>query len=348
MLSRKKLIIFILIVAPLFLAGCSFTLNSPQNNGTPQVSGGIYKSQNRGESWEAKNNFSGVGRVKIDIRKANFDIATTSILYAATNLGFFVSTDRAENWQPLIPNSDIADFAQNPKTKSIIYVASGNKVYKTSDSGAKWDIVYTEVRANASIKSLSVDPFDTSRVYLLENDGTLLLSLDWGNSWKPLYNFQKNSSKIIVDQYHNKNLYVAADNGLYYSFDGGVNWQEIIAAKNNEYPGINNFKNLFFINKEGTLLYLSRYGILRSLDSGKNWSALQLVSPPNTVDIEAFGYNPKDPNEIYYILEDIFYHTFDGGRNWQTKPLPASGKFRASSILVDPKDPNILYLNLTQ
>jgi photosystem II stability/assembly factor-like uncharacterized protein len=348
MFIKKAFFLLLILATSLVLTGCSFSLNGSGQSGAPSISGGLYKSQDRGEVWAPKNNFSGLGKVKLNIHKISFGLAGPKVLYAGTNLGFFVSEDSADNWRPLIPNADIADFALNPKTKSIIYVASGNKIYKTADSGAQWDVVYTEVRPNISIKSVAVDYFDTSRVYLLANDGTMLVSLDWGNSWKSLYSFGRSATRLLIDQYHDKNLYVVADNGLYHSTDSGASWQEIIAQQAKEFPGINNFKNLFFINKEGSLIYLSRYGLLRSQDSAKTWSPIQLVSPPNTIDIETFNYNPHDQNEIYYILEDVLYHTFDGGRTWQTRALPASGKFKASNILVDPEDSDILYLSLTQ
>ncbi|HOZ36377.1 MAG TPA: hypothetical protein PLR18_00920 [bacterium] len=349
MLCKKIFSSFLLIILSFALSGCSLSLSPQNNNSTGAVvGGGVYKSTDKGLVWEAKNNFPDVGKAKLNIKKIRFGINNPKIIFASSNIGLYFTEDRGDNWKLLIPGKDISDFVLNPKTKSVLYVASGNQVFKTSDTGANWDLVYTEVRPNIVIKSLAVDHFDTSRVYCLLNDGQLLLSLDWGNSWKPLYNFEKSSARIIADPYHNKNLYTAAEGGLYHSSDGGASWQEVVAAKNNDYPGVNIFKDLVFLNKEGGLMYLSRYGLLVSRDSGANWTPLQLVSPPNSVDIEVFDYNPKDPNEIYYILNDILYHTIDGGRNWQTKVLPSSGKYHASGILVDPSDPNTLYLSLTQ
>ncbi len=349
MLRKKILFSALLILMSLTASGCSFSLSSQNNKSTtPVIGGGIYKSPDKGVAWEAKNNFPSVGKSALNIRKIRFGIDSPKVIYAASNLGLYLTEDSGDNWQLLISGRDISDFVLNPKTKSVLYAASGNQVYKTSDTGANWDLVYTEVRPNVVVASLAVDYFDTSRVYCLMNDGQLLLSLDWGNSWKPLYNFEKPSRRIVVDPYHNKNLYAAAEGGLYHSSDGGINWQEVMAAKNNDYPGVNIFKDLIFLNKDGGLMYLSRYGLLASQDNGVNWTPLRLVSPPNSVDIEVFNYNPKDPREIYYILNDVLHHTVDGGRNWQTKVLPSSGKYRSSGILVDPNDPNTLYLSLTQ
>lgn len=348
-MTIKKIFLFVaLFIASIFISGCSFTLSPKNNSASLAVAGGFFKSQDKGLAWETKSNFPSIGKAKLSLKKISFGIAGSNVLYAGSNLGLYVSEDHGDNWQLLIPNNDIADFALNPKTKTVIYAASANKVFKTADAGANWELIYTETRPAVTVKSLAVDYFDTSRVYLLENDGTLLVSLDWGNSWKPLYNFQRPTIKILVNRYLNKNLFVAVGNGLFRSFDSGVTWQEIAAIKAADYPGANNFKELFFINQDGGLLYLSRYGLLKSADNGTSWSPLKLVSPPNSVDIETFNYNSKDPSEIYYILDDILYHTLDGGRNWQTKVLPASGQYKASGILVDREAPGVLYLSLTQ
>ncbi|HRY63167.1 MAG TPA: hypothetical protein P5267_00975 [Patescibacteria group bacterium] len=348
MLRKKILFLCSIIITGLILSGCSFSVAPKNQSTTPTITGGVYKSADKGLGWEAKNNFPDVGKARLNIKKISFGINSAKVIFASSNVGLYLTEDGADNWKLLIPNTDIADFVLNPKTKSIIYVASGNQVYKTSDTGAKWDLIYTEVRPNVTIKSLAVDYFDTSRIYLLENDGVLLISLDWGNSWKPLYNFAKPTSRILADPYHNKNLYAAVEGGLYRSVDSGATWQEIMADKRNDYPGVESFKDLSFVNQAGDLIYLSRYGLLRSFDSGETWTPLKLVSPPNSVDIEVFSYNPKEPDEIYYTLNDVLYHTIDGGRNWQTKVLPSSGKYKASGILVDPTDPNNLYLSLTQ
>ncbi len=86
----------------------------------------------------------------------------------------------------------------------------------------------------------------------------------------------------------------------------------------------------------------SKYGLLRTRDGGKNWQAINLLTPPGSVDIFSLAINPQNGNEIYYGTSSTFYKTVNGGEKWITKRLPTT---RATSfLLVDFKNPNVIYL----
>ncbi|OGG86717.1 hypothetical protein A2V95_03760 [Candidatus Kuenenbacteria bacterium RBG_16_41_7] len=311
---------------------------------------GVYKSGDQGETWLAENKLeaSEATIASQNIRQLVFDIFDSNIIYRAANDGFFISQNGADSWKK-INSLPLDDFALNPKTRGIIYFASGNKVFKTADNGENWTVIYTEAKANVTAVSLGISYFDTSYVYLLTSDATLLLSDDWGERWQTVATFGKaQAKKVFVDPHNSRNIFVATQDKFYISNDQGASWQETVFEQAKKMPGINKFKQLFFTQKPNNLIYLAAYGILKSQDNGQSWQPVTLITQPNTVDINALGFNPQETDELYYTIGNILYHTVDNGRNWKTKTLPIPAGTKVKSILVDPADTNLLYLGVTQ
>jgi len=350
MKSKKIFFIISALIIPLILSACNFAF--APGGGSSRVIGskGVYKSGNQGETWLEQNTVeaSTASIASQDIRQISFDIFDSNIIYRAANNGFFISQNNGDSWKK-INDLPVDDFVLNPKTRGIIYFAAGNKVFKTTDNGENWTIIYTEAKANVTAVSLAISYFDTSYVYLLTSDGTLLLSDDWGESWQTIAAFEKaQAKKVFVDPHNSHNIFVASHDKFHISNDQGKSWQEIFFEQSKEMPGINKFKQLFFTQKPNNLIYLAGYGILKSKDNGQSWQPVTLITKPNTVDINALGFNPNETNELYYTIGNILYRTVDNGRNWKTKTLPIPAGAKVKSILIDPRDTNVLYLGVTQ
>jgi photosystem II stability/assembly factor-like uncharacterized protein len=332
---RKLLLITIIFISPLFLVGCNFAFAPGGGGGGTSTQKGVYKSYNQGQDWVEKNSLaeSDKSLARYDVFKLAFDIFDTNILYQASQVGLFISQDAGDSWRQIY-TSGVSDFVLNPKTRGIIYIASNNQVYKTTDNGKNWQLIYSGAKPHVQIASLAINFFDTSQIYILETDGTLLTSLDWGDSWKVIYNFEdKNMQELVIDPYNSQNIYAASQNRLYQSRDQGKSWQDILEGQRQNFPGIEQYKQLLFTNEPNHLIYLSKRGILTSADNGQSWREITLITSPNSVDIHSLSFNSENPEEMYYAVGNILYHTIDGGRNWKT---------------INPEDNNILYLGITQ
>jgi photosystem II stability/assembly factor-like uncharacterized protein len=350
MQPKKILLIIFFLIIPLVLSACSFAFGP--GGGSPGVIGakGVFKSDNKGEVWLEQNILADnpTGLSGFNVHQLAFDIFDTNILYRSSNVGLFISQDSGNIWQQINTNS-ISNFVLNPKTRGIIYISTANQIYKTTDNGENWQLIYTEAKPDIDIISLAISYFDTSQVYALESDGTLLLSLNWGDSWKSLYSFeQKDVKQLLINPYNSQHIYVGTSRRLYQSLDQGNSWTEILEDKAKDFPGINQYKQLFFTQPAGNLIYLSRYGIFTSRDNAQSWQPVTLISSPNSVDIQTISFNPNDNKEMYYAAGSILYHTVDAGQNWRTKVLPVPSGARASQLLINPDDSNIIYLSITQ
>jgi len=94
-------------------------------------------------------------------------------------------------------------------------------------------------------------------------------------------------------------------------------------------------------------------GVYKSTDGGKTFTNTGLR---DTHTIGKIITHPTDPNIVYvaavghtwgYSGDRGLYKTIDGGKTWQklTNDLPNDGKTGAIDMVMDPKDPNVLYVS---
>ncbi len=348
LINKKNFFLSGLLLIVFLTAAC--VPFAPKKGGHVFGSRGVFKTVDRALHWQEENSLQNdpkhsLGRY--NNYKLAFDIFDSHILYRATNVGLFISDNGGESWRKIF-NQGVSDFVLNPKTRGIIYAISGNQLFKSADNGENWQLIYSEAKSNVLIKSVAISSFDTSHIYLLTSDGLLLLSLDWGDSWKTVHNFKTKANHFYLNPFNSQHLYVATDKGFFRSLDEGHSWQEIINDWRDDYPGIDRFKQLIFAKQGKVIYYLSKYGILKSYNAGQSWQVLKLITPPNSVDIDTFSLNPRSDKEILYIVGKVLYHSLNGGFDWQTKVAPVPDGARANQILIDPDDGNIMYLSIAQ
>ncbi len=352
-MRKISLLVSMLSVLIFTGAGCV------QFGGTP-ASGptGVYQSTDKGETWKQTSNLmtpigiksiSGVGvyRFQTDPEDNN------AIYLASRGQGLFYTYDNAQSWQSVdaMAGKFIYGFAVDPQNKCVIYVSEGQHIYKTVDCSRSWQTVYTEERGDQRVVSLVVDFGNSNIVYAAELGGDILASDDAGKGWHVQKRLGFQLQYMTGDKFNPGRLYLAGySNGLFRSDDNGKDWDDMSAGFDN-YTDANKFNRLVFNDaQKDSLFWICKYGILRSDDAGATWTDLKLITPPGSVNIYAFGINPKNQNEMYYtgtILGDqnvnvrsTFYKTTDGGKNWVTKKLPTNTI--PVWLLVNPDQDNVV------
>jgi len=346
---KKIFIIIALLIIPLIFSGCSLPFGPQSGNTRATGPKGIFKSTDTGDNWQEKNFIVGLEKTLAGYNnyKMAFDVFDNNIIYRGTNVGLFVSQDAGDNWHQIY-DGNINNFVLNPKSRGIIYLISGNQLYKTTNNGVNWQLIYTEGKQNVAINGLAISHFDTSYIYILTSDGSLLLSSDWGDSWQSIYSFTDKTNKLYISPYNSQSMFVATDREIFRSMDAGKNWQPLLADQRENFPAIDQFRELQFGSQANQLVYLSKYGILKSNNNGDTWQTITLITQANTVDINTFSINPKNSAELYYIVDNILYYSVDDGRNWKTKLVPVPGGGKANQLLINNQDTNVIYLSIGQ
>lgn len=354
-LFQSRIVILALVPLVFLLAGCAA---STPGSSTAAADGGIWQSIDGGQRW---NQISDVAATKgkivkisnVDVTNIVFDPTDSSIIYLTTeNNGIIYSYDGGSSWQKFktLNKGKIRGLAVDPKNHCTIFALQDNKLYKSTDCGHQWMTPYYHQKPEVYLSGLAIDPVNTNILYMGNSAGELMKSADGGNSWNTVFRAQYGANKlggviadIIVDPKVTSIIYVGTlKTGLYKSVDGGDNWNSLGEGLKS-YVGSHEYKKLILDPAtDDSLIFISKFGILRTTDGGTTWKIIPILPNSKAVSIQAVAVNPQNSDVIYYTTETTFLKTADSGSNWSSQKLPFSRW--GSAIAVNPDKTSIIYL----
>jgi photosystem II stability/assembly factor-like uncharacterized protein len=170
-------------------------------------------------------------------------------------------------------------LALSPNDSNKLYLYSEKKLFVSKDSGNTW----TE-SLNSGVDFVAVSPKNPNQAYAILKASpnalnSVISTIDGGKSWYAgstalsdvAINLQITTPfrTITVDSNNPDSVYVTSRNGLFYSGDGGQNWNLI--ANDTIFGG-----DIYGIEinqiSSSELFLTSHSGIWNSKDSGKTWS----------------------------------------------------------------------------
>ena len=278
--------------------------------------GGIYKTENGGDSWMPifdENAFLAVGDIQIDPNN-------TDVIYLATGdpnvsglpsigNGLFRSEDAGESWEymGLEENRILSKIEIHPDNQDILFVASmglpftyntTRGIFRSLDAGKSWEQVLS-VSDSTGFTNVIVNPGNPQYVY--------------ASSWDRV-----RSNSV--------NLASGSDSGIYMSSDGGEQWSRIttgLPIESSSRTGIEVCRD--FPNNVYAVVINSDFdlgGIYRSTDFGQSFNEVKIDDLPDNV-MGGFGWyfgklfvNPVNPEHIFILGVDM-YETRDGGETWE-------------------------------
>lgn len=347
---KTRALLVAIAVVPLLGAGCVSVSSTPKQG----AGGGVYRSSDKGATWAQKvalPTAKGLQSISgMDVIAFAFDPQDAKAIYIGTGAnGLLYSYDGAESWQRAggVASGRIGAVAVHPKDKCTVFATLGNRLIKTTDCNRSFEIVYTDPRSEALITSIVIDWYNPSQVYIGTATGDLSRTTDGGLSWSPVYRWDDGIGAVTMSKGDSRKLWVATKTqGIWISEDAGATWKDLRKSMD-EFDGARAFYAMAEdATKPGTLIHASRYGMLKSTDSGATWQKMDILTPPQSVTITALAVNPSDGNDIYYTTQTKLYKSKDGGASWTTSDLPTSRA--ASALTVDPSDGNAVYLGVVQ
>ena len=358
----------------------------------------ILKSADGGDHWTALDAGLPSGA---DIASLIVDPTNSSTLYLAVDFGFaeaggiLKSSDGGATWNAIkadLPaNTPIDYLAIDPAASSTLYAISNSSLLKSTDAGVSWAESSTGLTA-ISTNALAVNRLDAS-VYAGAGN-SVVKSVDGGASWSQLAAFQLFASNtptfvpsffadgqaaypvtLLLDPINPDNLYAStirgngcyfADNLLFKSTDGGMNWDNSISPQDSGCvlgPFFAQSAGLKAIDPtDPKTLYVAEaddgdgyWSLLRSRDGGASWSSVGDFLADLQTGVWTLAIDPTTPTTLYAGLDDVPFYDMagtgmpgtggvfkstDGGTTWAASGLSGGA---VTLLTIDPTQPNVLY-----
>ena len=246
----------------------------------------------------------------------------------------------------------IVSIALHPTKSNIIYVATDEAVYKSSDTGLTWTRFAGELTRTRVI-SLAIDPKLSATVFAgTMGDGTYK-SPDGGRNWHQFSDgIQKGTISAIVNQVvfnprGTEMVYAATTVGVFRSLDGGRHWAERMSGMNE----VNFVVSLAMDPQRPNVMYAGTTGgVYRTINGTESWQkkSTGMVAADAKMASMALGVNglAVDPNNSHVVYAGTtkgLYKSVDQGEHW-TKLEGTIQDSYISAIQLDPTQPSILYL----
>jgi photosystem II stability/assembly factor-like uncharacterized protein len=230
--------------------------------------GGLYRSTDKGETWESLTEYPGSECWAIAFNDSNHIFAGDGDLG-----GVFKSVDNGDTWIQVLPNS-VAPLAIEINNVGSIFVGTRDNFYKSTDYGISWNSYYAGLdnQIIASILACSISEVFVGTGYYNTGNG-VYYSSDGGETWEQKGLEGRIIYSLISDQFGE--VYAATkNNGVYKTQDQGLKWRLI-----NE--GLKNY-NIFRINiSPSNILYAcseTEGGIYKSYDYGELWEITGVIA----------------------------------------------------------------------
>gem|GEM_PF-5670374 len=260
------------------------------------------------------------------------------------------SFDGGDTWwksSALLPEATY-DLAIHPTNTSMLLAALNEYgIYRSSSGGSAWIDSNDGISTLMPVKNLAYDPAQTTMWAIAGYKRTeLYRSTDLGASWNKaldgafLYDLAVDSSDAM--------LYVAANDKLYTSRDGGVHWEAeayteqscFIAVATDPHTPKRAFAVGYDINPRIGYLWTRQVN-----EYGYAWWHKQTL--PLLIEPNAIAVDPAQPETLLVggvsnNHESIILHSADNGSSW-TPVLTLTPGYGFTTILFDPHHLGVVY-----
>ena len=283
---------------------------------------GIWKSIDGGLNWLQST--TGMGnRLAIEIL---MDPTNANVLVAATDNGIYRTTNAGANWTLVKTGGDFQDMQLKHGTTNTLFAVTSSQFWKSNDFGLTW----TQITAGVVIPGggsgngmrLALSAANPNVVYIgmIKDEGTILKSIDGGNTFTTVYN---NPSQSLVGYdatgggQGNYNFSMTADptdantvfvvaHVVWRSTDGGITWTKLtdwwaqLHTDMHEIKFHPTYTNKLFNSNDG--------GVWLSNDDGDNWfpkcdslSATEIYhAAQSPIKRDMISIGTQDNGELFY------------------------------------------------
>lgn len=300
------------------------------------TAGGVFKSTDRGASWERRN----VGLPGGLVAELAIDPTAPTNLYVVGAFGVAKSTDGASSWTVLdagLTSGAKFVFVDPAAPTTVVVATEFGQMHKTLDGGTNWALQGVAVPAlSGRIEVFAVAPATPTTVYAQERNSRFYVSTDSGATWT-LSSVSLTATTLAIDPSDSQVVYLGGNLGeLSRSADGGTNWNQVFS-----FPNSVEVSDVVVDPVTPSIVYAStRGGVFRSTDSGGSFTSINSGLEETSAGILAI--DPTTPAKLVFGSDFGFWASDDSGVNW-TEHSDGLAAVTVNAIVEDPVTPSTLY-----
>lgn len=229
-------------------------------------------------------------------------------VFVLTDDGKIIST--SDGWQTIRERNPqvgkeikINALHANSTLNTLVGVGDGGTIFRTANMGESWENLSFSDENDAQLNILGIsddgDNYDESTVYAVGENGLILKSTDDGINWEKIIpNVAANQDFKFVTFLNADTGFVANENGIIRTFDGGKSWKVILTESNTVALRIADLKKLadelvnVSISSEGG-------GIQTSVDYGQTWKTVEFERPCDLLNTGGILFGSTQCEALY-------------------------------------------------
>ena len=245
-------------------------------------------------------------------------------------------------------------------TEPTVYAGAGKGgLFRKSPGQDSWEELTNGLPPDPEVRVITVHPLQPDVVFAGTQDG-IYRSGSKGNHWRRL-NMPVMGSQVwsIMFRPHRPNVMYAgmAPAQIFRTEDGGDSWEPLPLKMGNDVVTMSFPTRVIAMaanpdNPDEMYAGLEVGGMIRSLDGGQNWEAINnglAEGGPDRLDLHGVQVSASEPTTVYISAREGVFRGRDRGSSWEFISLEKYSPIGYTRhLMLSPRDPRTLYVTLGQ